>query len=643
MAYEVSLLGEVKGSRAGRDVDLGSSRQRALFAILAMRANGVVSREELIQGVWGEDPPATVDSSIYTYVARLRRALEPQRRPRASSEYLRQEGSGYRLRLAPHLVDVNRFHEHLRRAQAHRRAGELRAAVQAFDNALAQWKGSAFAGLSGPSIEAERNHLEERRVTAIEERLRCLLDLGHTEEALSELSTMAYRYPLSEQMRGLLMMAYHRSGRRAEALDEFRDIRRRLIAELGIEPGAELQAAHREILLGDAVRPAAQRPLREPVEPGAPMVPAQLPHDVSAFTGREDQMARLHVLHADAEAVGETPVLAIDGPPGTGKTALAVHFAHEVAWRFDSGQLYLDMGGPDPLTAAHACDFLLDSLGIVMPQNGPSTHTRRVGYYRSALAGRRLLILLDDVRSVDQVRPLLPGTTGCLVIVTSHHRLSGLAARNGASLVTLDALPEADAVTLMRRVVIRAGGAPPHGGLLAELSAACGYLPGAVRSAAERIAAFGSAAVSGALERGELLDLLDSGCDAATSVRSTLDATLSRLPELAVRVFSAFGTMPVPELGVTAAARLAGVGCAEARGSLETLARARLAHACGRARFRMNPLFHAYARELFLTGQWAPDTPTVPASRPAADREARAGRPGAREADVPQNTPTSGT
>ncbi|GLU50030.1 AfsR/SARP family transcriptional regulator [Nocardiopsis ansamitocini] len=598
----VHLLGEVAVRVEGREVNLGPAKQRAVFSVLAMHANRVVSRDELIQGVWGAKVPATVESSIYTYVARLRRLLEPQRSARSPSEVLIQDGSGYQFRTSPQLIDVQLFDRHLQQARCHGSGGNLDDAVAELDAALSHWKGLAFAGLSGPFIEVERNRLDALKFTAMEERLWALIELGRHQEAIGELSTLALVHPLREKVRSLLMRAYHESGRRAEALAEFRDIRTRLVTELGIEPGVDLQNAHERILREDTSRRQAVTPSALPVTRNGRIVPAQLPRDISALRGREEELQRLRRLATHPEAADKTPVFAIDGPPGVGKSVFAIRFAHQISTDFADGQLYLDMRGfsenSAPLTATDAKEILLGGLGISVPAGMDTDPQQQAGFYRSALAGRRLLIVLDNVRFVEQVRPLLPGGSSCLVLVTSRNRLSGLAVRDGASLITLDGLCEWDAVAVMEEVIVRGGGTPPSYERLGAIARMCGYVPVALCAAAEKIATSGPDPVEEMIVQDGLLELLDLGSDPLTSIRSALLSSYRTLSPQAARMLLALGRADTPDFDLSAAAKLACTNSPETWRGLNLLNRSSLVQQGTDGRFRMNALVRAYARAL---------------------------------------------
>ncbi|MGP3912310.1 BTAD domain-containing putative transcriptional regulator [Nonomuraea sp. 10N515B] len=578
-ALRVRLLGRVTASLNGHDLDLGPPRQRTLFATLAARAGEPVSRKELVDAIWGMDAPPTVESSVYTYVARLRRGLEPDRASRAPSGLLLNDGSGYLLNLTPGNVDAARFEQRLEEARRLRRAGAPAEALAELEEALALWHGTAFGGAAGPFADAERVRLGELRFTAVEDRAEVLLALDRHPEVIGELSGLVKRHPLRERLRHLLMRAYYRSGRQADALAEFRDVRTLLVRELGLEPGDELRRCHELILRGD--------PLRQTVNVLG-SAPAQLPRDVPAFTGREEELRRLRAYASEAEAGGETGLILIDGGPGVGKTALAVRLAHELAARYPDGQLHVDLrgfSGAPPLSATEALRQLLGET--------PADP----GSYRSLMAGRRLLVLLDNAESAEQVRPLLAGTRSCLMIVTSRNRLSGLVARDGARRLTLGAMPDGDAAELMRRIM----GEPGRPALVE----ACAGLPVALRIAAERV-------LMGALNEfsgpDDLLKVLHADDDDPSSVRTLFSWSYRALPRYAQQMFHALGRHAEREVSLDTAARAAGLLVEQAGLALDRLASAHLVEKAGRDRFRLHGLMHAYAKEL-ATNKPRPEGP----------------------------------
>jgi DNA-binding SARP family transcriptional activator len=495
----VALLGPVRAWRAEVELELGAPQRRAVLALLAVRANQVVARDELIDGIWGEELPARSVNALHVHVARLRAVLEPGRARRAPGRTLLAGKAGYLLRLAPGQLDTEVFTQRLAAARASRAAGDLAGAAGLFDAALRLWQGTALAGIPGPLAEIARAGLGEQRLAAMEEHVDAILALGRHAEAAQRLIELVGGHPLRERFRAQLMLALYRSDRQSEALAAFAAARRVLAGELGIEPGPQLQQLHARILAADpgldfapqGTAAAQGTPARATAGEAAPVTPAagerrpapaQLPADVAAFTGRTGELAALGRLAAPSAAV---PITVVSGSAGVGKTALAVRWARQAAGLFPDGQLYVNLRGYDPdqpMPPGEALAGFLRALGMAGQQIPPGDDERAAAY-RSLLDGRRVLVLLDNAASVEQVRPLLPGCPSCLVMVTSRDSLAGLIARHGAGRLDLDILPQADAVGLLRTLIGDRVDAEP--GAAAALATQCARLPLALRVAAE--------------------------------------------------------------------------------------------------------------------------------------------------------------
>jgi DNA-binding SARP family transcriptional activator/tetratricopeptide (TPR) repeat protein len=616
-----------------------------------MRANRAISRGELVDAVWGQDPPASAEGGIYTYVAGLRRVIEPNRSLRGPGRVLVSSGAGYVLHLVPGQPDAVAFEQDLGRARQLRKAGDAASAVVALDSALSLWRGIAFAGVPGPFAETERVRLGELRSAAAEERADVLLSLGRHEEVVPDLTAMVADHPLRERMRGLLMVALYRCGRPAEALRVFAQGRRVLAEELGIDPGGDLSRIYQQVLTAD---PALAVPEdRTVVTPGADTagtglapdggqrrprpedrrtpVPAQLPLDVPGFSGRREELSILRVLLPAKSAAPEAgqpetgqpdsaqpdsaqpdpaqpdpgqtvPIVVISGTAGTGKTALAIRFGHQVAKRFPGGQLYVNLRGLDPslppMEPSEVLRFFLDALGVP-PHRIPPGIEGRSALFRSLLDHRRMLIVLDNARNVAQVRPLLPGAPGSLVVVTSRNELTGLVAAEGAVPLTLDVLSEAEAYEMLARRLgpDRVAAEPAAAD---EIIAACARLPLALGIAVGRAAVRPkrpltelAAELHDARSR---LDALEAG-DAVTSVRTVLSWSYDQLSEPAARMFRLLGVHPGPDISLSAAASLAGMPRAGAGAALRELTRAHMVAEYLPARFTFHGLLRAYAAD----------------------------------------------
>jgi DNA-binding SARP family transcriptional activator/tetratricopeptide (TPR) repeat protein len=626
----VCVLGPVTAWRGEREVNAGQPRQLAVLGLLATRANRVVSRGELVDAVWGDQPPASAESGIYTYVAGLRRVLEPDRpRPapdrsrRVPARVLVSAGGGYMLRLDPGCLDSEQFEHCIGRARSLRVSGDLAGGVRAINEALALWRGLPFAGVPGPFAESERQRLRELRTAAEEERADLLLAQGQAAEVVPDLTALVAEHPLRERAHGLLMIALYRCGRQAEALQVFRNARERLAEDLGIDPGSELTRIHQQVLAMDAAldRPAASPVVldatssalaaRTPAESGStyPLAgsapaPAQVPPEAAGFAGREAELHQLHAMlpAAGAPAPAQPPVAIIIGTAGVGKTTLAIRFARQIAPRFPDGQLYVNLRGFDasgsPVEPETALRGFFEAFGVPT-RHVPGSVEAQTGLFRSLLEGKRMLLLLDNARSTDQVRPLLPGSPGCMVVITSRSQLTGLIAAEGARPLPLDVLHGAEARDLLvRRLGPDRVAAEPAA--VAELIEQSAGLPLALTvTCARAVTRPGAALADLAAElrdaRGRL-DALETD-DVATDLRAVFSWSYQRLSPRAARMFRLLGVHPGPDFSAAAAASLAAVPLPTARAALAELTRASLLTEDAIGRFGCHELLRAYAAE----------------------------------------------
>jgi DNA-binding SARP family transcriptional activator len=604
VALRVEVLGPVRALLGDREIALGPPMQRALLALLALRANRAVGRTELIDALWGDDPPTTAGGSVSTYLSALRRALEPDRPSRAPSALLVSAGanSGYMLRLDGGALDCDQAEQLRERARIARSSGDLHGAVVQLQSALRLWRGLPFDGISCPFVAGERARVDELRLATVESLADALIALGRNDDAVAELSPVVRQQPLRERPRALLMTALYGAGRKADALEVFEDARRVLVDELGIEPGPELRDLHRDLV---ADKPSAPAPVVVPVGVGVGAArtptPAQLPHDVPGFTGRVRELAQLErVLVGGDRSVAV--ISAIDGSGGIGKTALAVHVAHRVADQFPDGQLYVNLRGFDPqqppLQPAAALGQLLRGLGV---ESGaiPAETDEQAGLYRSLVAGKQMLVLLDNAASTDQVRPLLPGSPSCSVIVTSRSRLGGLVARDGAHRVTLDVLDERESVQMLAAGVgpAQIEAQPAAAAALARL---CGHLPLALRIVAAQLndrphLDLDDLCQELADERARL-DVLAVD-DESTAVRAVFSWSYHALKPEPARMFRMLGLHAGTEISVAAAAALANVPVVRARRLLDVVASGHLLEGVGRDRYRFHDLLRVYSAE----------------------------------------------
>jgi DNA-binding SARP family transcriptional activator/Flp pilus assembly protein TadD len=596
------LLGVIEADVDGTPVDLGHARQRGVLAALLADANHPVSADQLADRVWAARPPHRAHRSLASYLSRLRRSLAG-----AEDVVIAHGPGGYVVRVAPEAVDLHRFRALVADARANQ-------AMAGFDEALDLWRGDAFAGVDTPWCETLRQTLSAERAAAELDRTDLALRLGRHNTVLAAVTARAAANPLDERVAGQLVLALYRAGRQADALDHYERTRRRLAEEFGADPGHALRELHRKILTAD--------PELEP--PAAGTVPRQLPAAPRWLVGRDSESAAL------TEAVtgpgGTVPVCAIGGPAGIGKTALALRWAHDHLARFPDGQLYVDLRGFDPsgapMTPKSAVLRLLGALGAD-PAALPPDEDGLVAQYRSLVAGRRLLVVLDNARDTAQVEPLLPGSETCAVLVTGRHRLAGLAVR-GARLVDLDPLPETAARDLLARHV-GPGAVADEPGAAADLVRWCAGLPLAVGIVAARVAArpgFPLAVL--AEECGDArLDALDAG-DLNANLRAVFSWSYAALDPVAATVFRLLGVAPGPDVGLAAAAALTGLDGPRVRAVLRCLADANLLQEHVPGRYRMHDLTRLYAAE--LTGGEA----RVAALRRLTDRQLGAARSAAR-------------
>ena len=603
MTVEFRVFGGVEADWDGRPLDLGHAQRRCVLAVLLVEAAQVVSVDQVVDRVWAQRAPQRARETLYGYLSGLRRVLDG-----AEDVRLVRRSGGYALVVDPMAVDLHRFRTLVGRA----RSADDEPAADLYGQALGLCRGPAFGALDTPWLETTRAAVERQRLAAQLDRNEVLLRLGRHRVLLPDLGDLIEAYPLDERLGGQLMLALYRSGRQAEALHAYDRLCGRLAEELGVDPGAELRRLHTAILRDEAGlgRPVDRDPPRSPAPapaPEAPVadrpVPAQLPLDVFGFTGRAADLARLDELLDPSGTPGQAVVIsAIAGTAGVGKTALAVHWAHRNAARFPDGQLFVNLCGYDPDQAVApeaALAGFLRSLGADAASM-PHGLAERAARYRTALHGRRMLVLLDNARDEEQVRPLLPGSGSCLVVVTSRDRLSGLSVREGARRVDLDALTPDEAVDLLRTLIGARVGAEPAAA--AALAAQCAYLPLVLRVAAELAAlrpgtGLGELVTELADER-HRLDLFDSAGDARSAVRTVFGWSYRRLPADAARLFRLLGLHPGADLDGHAAAALLGADLADARERLAVLIRAHLVQETGSARYRMHDLLRAYAAEL---------------------------------------------
>jgi DNA-binding SARP family transcriptional activator len=633
-----ALLGPVRGWLDGDELELGSPDQRAVLACLLLWDGRPAMADELIDAIWGDDAPRSVYGVLRTYVYRLRRLFSemPDGVP-----LIQSVSGGYVLPAAGESVDARVLEERVRRGRRARREGDPARAAALLSEGLDLWQGTPLAGIRGPYADRQRLRLEQLRDEAREELFAADVDRGAHLEVIPALVQAVADSPVRERLRELLMLALYRAGRQAEALDVYQEAYRVLDEELGIAPGAALRELHGAIL-----RAAVPDGPAEGAAGGA-VAARTLPRDVASFTGRQRELEQLSV--AAAEGGGVVAIHAIGGMAGVGKTAFAVHVAHRLTDRFPGGQIFLPLHGHTPgqrpVDPEDALASLLLTAGVASAQIPPGRQAR-MALWRDRLAGRQLLLVLDDAVDSAQVEPLLPGAGGSLVLVTSRRRLSAL---DGATAVTLDALPPGEAAGLLVRLAGRAGLRPDQPGV-AELAGLCGYLPLAIGMVARQLHHHPAWSVAGrAAELTAAQDRLELLATENLSVAAAFDLSYADLTGEQRRLFRRLGLHPGAEFDAYAAAALDGTGLAQARRGLEALYDQYLLAEPAPGRYRMHDLIREHARALAVRDDPEEDGERALArlldyyQRAAAradariDRQARPGRAVAgRAADLPE-------
>ncbi|MFS8099106.1 tetratricopeptide repeat protein [Lentzea alba] len=567
------VLGPLQVERDGQPVQLNAPKLRVLLAALLLRANSPVPVVTLADWLWGEDPSPAAHKSTSMYVLRLRRML-------GDDVVIETRPNSYLLRLQPDQLDLLKF----QKLASDAREGAAEDERRLLAEALACWRGPALTDV--PSEPLQRDEvplLEEERLRVQERYFEVSLELGRHRDVLGELVRLTEHHPWQESFWALLLVALDGTGRRAEALETYRKLHRRFVEELGVEPGARLQRAHQAIL-NDGTEPVPATK--------APVVVWQVPGDVQRFVGRTaviDDLTRM---------VGAHRNVVISGPPGVGKTTLAIHVAHRWAEQFPDGQLYVNLQGfaaDPPLSPAAALSRFVRALG--QPRDHvPDDVEEQAALLRSMLTGRRMLLVLDNAVNADQVRPLLPGQGDCRVLITSRTDLRGLAVTPGAGHLPLTVLSGAESRAVLTDMVgtTRADAEPDA---IGELANACAHLPLALRIAGANLAADphrGVAAYTRELARGRLNELAIDG-DERSAVRAAFDQSYLRLSEQDQTLFGLLGLAPGPDISTAAAAALVGAAERDTKRALERITVANLLHRTEPGRYAFHDLIREYA------------------------------------------------
>ncbi|WP_224740091.1 BTAD domain-containing putative transcriptional regulator [Streptomyces sp. PSKA30] len=592
----------MRAIRGDTEIDLGPPKRLALLALLLLRAPGPLTLSEAVDILWDEEPPVSAVNVVHRHIGALRRTLEPELRSRTHAEHLVRASDGYRLLVDTSTSDLLCFRDLRAQAQLAVRGGAPAQAAEDFVEALRLWRGPVVAAGTSVARHPVFTSVGHEFVATVKEAADAVLTAAPalTEEVLTMLRRAVESHPFDEALHSRVIAALAATGRQAEALQQFETIRGTLAEELGVEPGPELRAAQQHLLQRRVSR-APDAPPPRPVEAGRP---AQLPADCASFAGRRQILSQcLELLPLKGESRPPTMTAAICGMAGVGKTTLAVHWGHMVAGHFPDGQIYVDLQGHHPsrppLDPAEAIAEVLGALGVEHDRSHSSAAALAAAY-RSALDGRRLLLVLDDAEDSEQVRPLLPATPGCLAIVTSRRRLEGLAVTDNARIITLDPMTREEGHELLDRRLgtdrIRAEHEAAE-----EIVELCGGLPLALAVAGTRALVqpqFPLASLAARLQDADdCLDALSSR-DARTNIRGSFHRSYETLSSSAARLFRLLGLHPTRDITLPAAASLAGTDPRSTRQDVAELMDHHLLAELTAGRYTCHELLRAYAREL---------------------------------------------
>ncbi|MGQ4421725.1 BTAD domain-containing putative transcriptional regulator [Streptomyces violaceoruber] len=614
---QFSVLGPVRLHRAGVEAGAGQPRQCAVLASLLLRAGNPVGIGTLVEDVWGDEAPPSAVGSVRTYVYRLRQALGQHQ-----DSSVRLVDGGYLLHIVPDALDLNRFKHTAAMARRARDGGDLESAASLLSEGLEMWNGVPLAGVPGPFADMQRRVLGELRITCAEEQLACEVDRGHYAEAAAELSALPVEYPLRERVCGLLMTALYGAGRQSEALAIYHTTSHLLRQRLGVSPSPELQQIHERILSGRLqLRRAADRSIRAQ-QLSSPGTPAQLPAALPDLVGRDRELKQVERLAEAARRSSSVAICVIGGLAGVGKTAFATTAAHQLANRFPDGQLFADLrgAGPDdrPRGTGEVLTDFLQSLGVRGDAIPESSQARGL-LFRALLANRRVLVVLDNARSTEQVRELLPGGPGSMALVTSRMQLHTLVAAYQAVPLTLLPLSQSEARSFLARRIgeTRTAAEPEAVDRIIELA---GQLPLALANVAARAAyrpqlRLVSLADEYATPGQNSLDAFASEEDPVLDVRTSISRSYRLLDRETASLLRDLSTCEGPLFATAEVVRLTGRNEPQIRHALSGLIRSHLISEVGPGRYSWNRLVAAFAAEQAgqrpTDGTRAPRMPTL--------------------------------